>query len=58
MRSTKSQAYLLIFSSPLGSQNWFLPPLLIDTLVCMPLPFTPTTGFRQEAYGQPIFVAT
>src|SRR5260221_10504476 len=33
-RSVKSQANWLIFSSPLGSQKMFLPPLLTLTLVC------------------------
>ena len=36
----------------------FLPSLLIDTLVCMPLPFTPTTGFGRKLAVRPILVAT
>src|SRR5581483_6332774 len=46
MRSTKAQPNLLSCSSPLGSQKRFLPPLLMDTLVCMPL-----QGW-QEASGE------
>ena len=57
MRSTNSQAHLLIFSSPFGSQKMFLPSLVIETLVCMPLPFTPTTGFGRKQAVSPSCVA-
>ena len=43
---------LLSFSSPFGSQNRFLPFLLMETFVCMPLPFTPTTGFGRKRRRQ------
>src|SRR5580698_10268605 len=47
--STNDQPIGDSFSSPFGSQKRFV-SLLTDTLVCMPLPFTPTTGFgRNEA---------
>ena len=36
----------------------FLPPLLMETLVCMPLPFTPTTGLGRNDAVRPRFVAT
>jgi len=32
------------FSRPAGSQKRLVLPSDIDTLVCMPLPLTPTTG--------------
>src|SRR5579883_694725 len=50
MRSTNFQPNALNCSEPLGSQKRFLPFLLTETLVCMPLPLTPTTG-GQEACG-------
>ena len=50
----KAQPSLLSFSSPLGSQNRFLPSLLIETLVCMPLPLTPTTGLGRKQAVKPI----
>src|ERR1035437_418333 len=43
-RSTNCHASFEIFSSPLGSQKRFFEPFETETLVCMPLPFTPTTG--------------
>ena len=58
MRSTNDQPSLLSFSSPFGSQNRFFPPLLMDTLVCMPLPFTPTTGLGRKLAVRPMLVAT
>ena len=58
MRSTNSQAHLLIFSSPFGSQKMFLPSFETETLVCMPLPLTPTTGFGRKHAVSPILVAT
>src|SRR5580693_173907 len=56
--STKDQASVDIFSSPLGSQNRFLLPLLTETFVCIPLPFTPTTGLGRKHAVNPIRVAT
>src|SRR6516164_9404426 len=35
-------------SCPFSSQNRFVLPFEIDTLVCMPLPFTPTTGLGRK----------
>src|ERR1700722_5061502 len=58
MRSMKDQPALLSFSSPLGSQKVFFPSLLTETLVCMPLPFTPTTGFGRKLAVRPMRVAT
>ena len=58
MRSTKAQPVLLSFSSPLPSQNKFFPPSLMETLVCIPLPFTPTTGLGRKDAVTPRFVAT
>src|SRR5262245_14681232 len=50
MRSTKSQPGFESMSGPFASKKVFLPFLLIDRFVCMPLPFTPVTGFgRNEA---------
>ena len=40
----KAHPILLSFSSPFTSQNKFFPFSLMETLVCMPLPLTPTTG--------------
>src|ERR1035438_5559579 len=57
-RGMNCQANLLIFSSPLGSQNRFFPFFITDTLVCIPLPFTPTTGFGRKLAVSPIRVAT
>ncbi len=42
----------------LSSQKRFLPFSLMETLVCMPLPFTPTTGLGRKEAVSPIFVAT
>src|SRR5580692_9432374 len=56
--STNNQPDLLSFSSPFGSQNVFLSSLLMDTLVCMPLPLTPTTGFGRNDAVNPILLAT
>src|ERR1700681_4653842 len=56
--STNDQPNLLNFSSPLGSQNRFLFPLLTETLVCIPFPFTPTTGLGKKLAVIPIPVAT
>src|SRR5215831_3486561 len=58
IRSMNDQPALLSFSSPLASQNRFLPFLLTETLVCMPLPLTPTTGFGKKEAVSPILVAT
>ena len=58
MRSVNCHAIFEIFSSPFGSQNRFFPPLVIETFVCMPLPFTPTTGFGRKLAVMPICVAT
>ena len=58
MRSTNAQPILLSFSSPLASQNRFLPFSLIETLVCMPLPLTPTTGLGRKDAVSPMLVAT
>src|SRR5277367_1856370 len=52
--STKLHASGEIFSSPLGSQNRFLLSFVIDTLVCMPEPFTPVTGFGRKLAVMPI----
>src|SRR6266702_2319596 len=57
-RSTNCQAVRDIFSSPFGSQNRFFDPFETDTLVCIPLPFTPTTGFGRKLAVMPIWVAT
>ena len=54
----KDQPDLLSFSSPLGSQKVFLPALLMETLVCMPFPLTPTTGFGRKLAVRPMRVAT
>jgi len=40
---------LLSFSSPLGSRKIFAVTLLIETLVCMPLPLTPTSFGKKQA---------
>ena len=49
----------LSFSSPFGSQIRFLPPLpFTETLVCMPLPLTPTTGLGRKLAVIPRLVAT
>src|SRR6266478_5336432 len=56
--SVKFQPILLSFSSPLGSQKRFFPPFEIETLVCIPLPFTPTTGLGRKHAVKPIRVAT
>src|SRR5215831_10471688 len=58
IRSTNAHPLLLNFSCPFGSQKVFVPSLLIETLVCMPLPFTPTTGFGKNDAVMPILVAT
>ena len=48
----ESPPILLSFSSPFGSQKRFLPSSLMETLVCMPLPLTPTTGFGRKRGGE------
>ena len=58
MRSMNCQPSGLSFSGPFGSQNRFLLPLLIETLVCMPLPLTPTTGLGRKLALSPIEFAT
>ena len=58
MRSMNSQPSLLSFSSPFSSQKRFLPFSLMETLVCMPLPLTPTTGLGRKEAVKPILVAT
>src|ERR1039457_4207036 len=55
-RSTNYQASREIFSSPFGSQKRFLEPFETDTLVCIPLPFTPTTGFGRKLAVIPIWL--
>src|SRR5579859_1272942 len=58
MRSRNDHATLASFSSPFGSQKMFFPFLLTETLVCIPLPFTPTTGLGRNDAVNPILVAT
>ena len=53
MRSTNFQPKPLSCSWPFGSQKRFLPFLLTETLVCMPLPLTPTTGFGKKLAVMP-----
>ena len=36
----------------------FLPSFITETLVCIPLPFTPTTGFGRKQAVSPMLVAT
>src|SRR6202034_149296 len=58
MRSTNFHPRGDSFSCPFGAQSRFLPPLLIEPLVCIPLPFTPTTGFGKNDAVIPSLVAT
>jgi hypothetical protein len=59
MRSMNCQANLLIFSSPFSDprrgscRSW-----ITETLVCMPLPFTPTTGLGRKLAVIPMLLAT
>src|SRR5271170_2411188 len=48
MRSMYSHPKVESFSWPLGSQNRLVLPCVIDMFVCMPLPFTPTTGLGRN----------
>ncbi len=48
MRLMKLQPAAEIRSLPLASQKRFTPPRVSDRLVCMPLPFTPVTGFGRK----------
>src|SRR5450631_2802089 len=45
------------FSCPFSSQNRFVLPLEIETLVCMPLPLTPTTGLGRKLAVKPMLLA-
>src|SRR3972149_4951164 len=45
-------------SLPPFSQNRFLPALLNDMLVCMPLPLMPVTGLGRNDAVMPRFAAT
>ena len=41
-----------------GIPEQVVPVLVMETLVCMPFPFTPTTGLGRKEAVKPIFVAT
>src|SRR5581483_426296 len=58
IRSMNSHAHLLSFSWPLASQKRFLPFCMTETLVCMPLPLTPTMGLGRKLAVSPMFLAT